>query len=423
MKLLNHSTKFFAGILLLVLALWAIIFYYQMLDEIYDSMDDGLENQKMLVVRNAKLQSEVNLKADFGDGYYTIHPISRQSALKFQDQYRDTLMYMHNENDFEPVRLLESVFRKDQKYYKVKVITSMVEEDDLVEDLFFSLVWLYIGLIVTILLLNNFLLRKIWDPFYKLLNRLRNFKIEKDHFIRLEKTNIEEFQYLNQHISDLIDKSVKTYQSQKQFIENASHELQTPLAISLNKLELLLEKSSLQQKDAAQLISVIENLERLSRLNNSLLLLSKIENNQFTEMKKISLDELTRSIVENFEDLAAHKNVEISIETEDDLIIEMNQDLLRILLTNLIKNAIIHDNLDKKIKIKINSEEWTIFNSGDKPLNPEIIFTRFRKSNSVANSTGLGLAISKAIAHSYNLQLEYKFQEGHLFRINFQPGK
>ena len=423
MKLLNYTSKYFAWLLFFVLTGWAVIFYFQILDEIYDSMDDGLENQKMLVIRNTREKDSILIKSDFGDGYYTLNPISEKSALRFKDSYRDTLMYMQNEQDYEPVRLLESVFKQNDQYYKVKVITSMVEEDDLIEDLLFSILWLYLGLILSILILNNLILKKVWNPFYKLLENLRNFKIEKDQKIDLEDSKIEEFNTLNEDINDLITKSVRSYQSQKQFIENASHEIQTPIAIAINKLELLLEDNNLEEKQASKLISAIENLERLSRFNQSLLLLAKIENKQFPETQEINLNELTQDILNNFEDLIVHKNARLKVDSKEQLILSINPDLAQILLTNLIKNAIIHNPDSGLIRISIDSKSWRISNPGDESLDQKYLFTRFQKVKDSSRSSGLGLAIAKAIANLYNLDLFYEFQDAHIFKISISEDR
>ncbi|MCC8360409.1 sensor histidine kinase [Salinimicrobium sediminilitoris] len=283
MKLLNYTTTYFAVILVFLLGLWALIFYFEILDEIYDRMDDGLDNQKTLVIRKAKQDSSVLKKNAFKDGNYIITPTTPEFSKGVTDAYRDTLMFMENEEEYEPVRLLESVFQQDGSFYKIKVVTSMVEEDDLRKELFFSLLWLYLGLILTIVLLNSFFQQKAWKPFYKLLRRLEEFSIERNNRIEFEYTKIEEFQLLNERIDRLLKKSVESYKSQKEFIENASHELQTPLAISINKLELMAENTDLPPQQMEELGAVLQSLERLTRLNRSLILLSRIENRQFAE--------------------------------------------------------------------------------------------------------------------------------------------
>ncbi|WP_282017643.1 sensor histidine kinase [Salegentibacter mishustinae] len=420
MKLLNYTTSYFAAILLVLLGIWAVIFYLEMLDEIYDSLDDGLDNQKMLVINRAKSDPEIIQRLNFEDGSYTIKPISNKLAMNFRDSYRDTLMYMQNEKDYEPVRLLETVFKKDDEFYKLKIITSMVEEDDLIEDLLFSLVLLYVGLILSIVLLNNLILKKIWNPFYGLLQQLKNFRLEKDQEINTVSSNIEEFNLLNTRIEQMLEKSVSSYNSQKQFIENAAHELQTPLAISINKLELLVENEDLNDQQIELVASVLNNLEGLTRMNNSLLLLSKIENQQFPDEQEVVFNDLIEELKQDYEDLAAHKSIEISIESTSVLKHTMNRGLAKILLSNLLKNAIVHGQKQSNIEILISENSFRISNSSNQAsLDSDKVFSRFQKNAGSKNSNGIGLAIAKTIAKKYNFQLKYFYTEKHNFQLNF----
>lgn len=180
MKLLNHTTKYFAILLIVLISVWAVIFYVAMLDEVYDSLDDGLENQKEIIIKAVKDNSELLNDTEFGVNNYTIKETDVEERKKVKDSYHDTLMYFQNEEDYEPIRILESVFEQNGKYYKLKLITSMVEEDDQIENLFKYLVGLYLALILSILVLNNFVMKRIWKPFYSLIERLKTFRIEKD---------------------------------------------------------------------------------------------------------------------------------------------------------------------------------------------------------------------------------------------------
>jgi len=419
MKLLNYTTRYFAIILFVLLSIWAVLFYFEMLDEIYDSMDDGLENQKMLVIRRAKKDTSILQKNEFGEGYYTIKNIKTVNIHNIKDSYRDTLMYMDNEEDFEPVRLLESVFQQDGQYYKLKVITSMVEEDDLIEDLLYALLWLYLGLVISIILLNNIVLKKVWNPFYQLIDELKNFNIEKNDNIKVQETSIEEFGLLNKQIQLLLQKSRDSFTGQKQFIENASHELQTPLAISINKLELYIENNDLNENELLQIAPVLNNLERLTRFNKSLLLLSKIENRQFVTEEKVAINQIIENLIEDFSDFANHKEMAFSLESKESLEFYMNRDLAIILFTNLLKNAIVHGKRGTKISIKIAENNIEILNfSEEEALKTEKLFTRLYKISN-KNSNGLGLAISKAIADEYHLKLEYQFIKAHIFKVSF----
>ena len=245
MKLLNHTTKYFALLLIVLISVWAVIFYFAMIDEVYDSLDDGLENQKELIIDAVKIDPSLLQDTEFGVNNYTIKRVAPVSHDINKDSYRDTLMYMQNEDEFEPIRMLESTFVQDDTYYKIKLITSMVEEDDQIENLFTYLVGLYLALVLSIVVLNNLVLKKVWKPFYSLIDKLKGFRIERDEPIQQEPTDIDEFNLLNQSVEKLTKKSRDSYIAQKEFIENAAHELQTPLAIAMNKLELLLEKNEL----------------------------------------------------------------------------------------------------------------------------------------------------------------------------------
>lgn len=419
MKLLNYTTYFFSGILLLLLSLWAVIFYFEMLDEIYDSLDDGLENNKIQIIQRAGQDPSLLEVSDFRDGF-SIKKVKEATVLHRTDNYRDSLMYMQNEKDYEPVRLLETYFEQNGEHYQLKVITSMVEEDDLVKELFFSLLWLYIGLILSIILLNNILHRKIWRPFYKLLSRLGNFDIEKDTSIRTEPTRIEEFNLLNSQVEKLLRKWTNTYKSQKQFIENTSHELQTPLAISINKLELLIEKQELTESQIAELAGVIDNLERLTRFNRSLLLLSKIENQQFPETELVNFNDLLKQIATDFEDMAAHRDMELLISEEYVLKYQMNRDLANILLSNLLKNSLLHGKKGSQVRVEFQKNRLQFMNSGEEALDENVLTSRFQNTGVSSQSTGLGLAISKAIAERFGLKLSYRFRGEHQFILDFK---
>ena len=418
MKLLNYTTLIFSGILFLLLSLWAVLFYFEMLDEIYDSLDDGLENQKMLVIQKVMENPELRGKS-FQENNFRIEEIPRRQALGFTDAYRDTLLFMQNERDYEPARLLESVFEMEGKYYSLMVVTSMVEEDDLVKELFFSLLWLYCGLILSIVLLNSLLHRKIWKPFYKLLSQLGNFSLEKDTPVRTVPSRIVEFQLLNTQIEKLLRRSVDTYNSQKEFIENTSHELQTPLAISINKLELLVENNHFTEPQLEELGSVIDNLERLTRFNRSLLLLSKIGNQQFPELEIINFNQLVRELATEFQDLAEHRNLGLEIKEGPSLQHRMNRDLATILVSNLLKNALLHGTTGSKVEVEFLQDRLQISNSGvDQALDPESLSARFRKTGINNRSNGLGLSIAKAIADRFGLDLSYAYTGKHVFRLD-----
>ncbi len=421
MKLLNYTTRYFALLLFLLISVWAVALYYAMLDEIYDSLDDSLENQKILIVQRITENKQLLVESNFSDGNYSLTRIKAEQYSNFEDTYKDTLMYMQNEDDFEPVRIYTSAIAHDDAYYKMRIITSMVEEDDLIEDLVSYLIGLYMLLITALILLNNVLLKKVWQPFYRLIDQLKTFTLEKGEPIKTDSTKIEEFHLLNQSVERLTQKSRESYVAQKQFIENASHELQTPLAICINKIELFIEKNPLEESQLLDLSIVLDNLGRLTRMNRSLLLLSKIENKQFVDEEDVSFNVLISQLALDFEDIAAHRAISIKIDEGDKpLTFKMNRDLALILVTNLLKNAIVHGNADELIHINIAYDHFSISNqSAHGLLDERQLFNRFKVGGSPGKSTGLGLAIAKAITEKYNLKLHYHFAEKQVFMVNF----
>lgn len=409
MKLIQRTIIFMSVALLAALTAWAFIFYVDMIDEVHDSIDDGLDNSKLLIIHEAESDSTVLHKTNFDEGNYSIRKVPEHQALKHYDSYKDTLMYMENEDDLEPVRLLTTVFEADENhFYELKVISSMVEEDDLIEDLFYSLLWLYVILIVTILAINTLVLKSMWKPFFRFLDQIRGFKLGKNEQVEPVQSKVSEFQYLNEVITEVLASNVRSYQNQKQLIENASHELQTPLAIALNKLQLLAENPELSEEVVQEIFRTIETLQRLTRLNKSLLLLSKIENKQFLQEKPIDLHELLRSVLEDFEDQIGHKELKVSLIGEEKLEIVMNPELARILLTNLVKNAIRHNFKGGSIEIRLSGNQFQISNSGsEKALDLDSLFSRFHKESGDQASTGLGLAIVKSILDVSGYQIQY----------------
>src|SRR5690606_20762499 len=230
MKLLNHTLLYLSASLVFILSIWAVVFYFSMMDEVYDSIDDGLENYKMLIIKKATRDSTLLHKSNFDESNYAIRPIPRELVLRATDDLRATAMYMEYEVESEAVRMLTTYLSTAYgQYYELKIITSMVEGEDLVGDLLHALLWLYVAVIASAFIINNRVLRKIWRPFYQLQHELRGFKLGVDKTFNPPQTKVTEFQDMNETVAELLKANIAVFQQQKQFIENASHELQTPL--------------------------------------------------------------------------------------------------------------------------------------------------------------------------------------------------
>lgn len=425
MKLLNRSLIFLSLSLLPIVTIWAVVFYFNLLREIKSSMDEGLENYKRLIIQNAQIDPTILTKTYFDESFFAVKKISQEEALGMKDQYLDTILFMQDADDqspeSEPVRMLITAFQMNGEFYELKVANSMVEEDDLIQELFYDVIWLYGCLLISIVLIYQVVLRRLWKPFYDLLSQLKGFRLGKSSSLPKISSRTREFHDLNKVVSDLLKHSTEVFEHQKQFIGNASHELQTPLAMMQSKLELFIEKGNLHEGQFEDLAEVLNTLDRMTHLNRTLLLLTKIENAQDLENKQISINQVIKGVLDNLEDLASFKNVKMNLTEKSDLSVEMDASLASIIFSNLLKNAVFYNIPNGSVWIEISEKTLKICNTGEeKSLDSEMLFTRFYKPKNQTEGTGLGLAIVKAISDLYGFDIAYTFENSlHCFQINF----
>lgn len=425
MKLLNKSLLFLSISLIPIVSIWALVFYFNMLAEIKSSMDEGLENYKRIIIQNAQKDPSILTKTYFDESFFTVRKIERQEALNMKDKYLDTILLMQDADDqapeSEPVRMLISAFELNGDYYELKVANSLVEEDDLIQELFYDILWLYGCLLISIVVINQVVLRRLWKPFYDLLAQLRGFRLEKGKIPPKIQSQTREFNDLNSVVEDLLHHTTEAYEQQKQFIGNASHELQTPLAMIQNKLELFIEKGDLKESQYEDLAVVLKSLDRMIRLNRTLLFLTKIENAQGLENKPVSLNEVVEKVMVELEDIASFKEVNLNLNEYDTLSVEMDPELARVIVSNLLRNAIFYNSPQGKVWIEIADGSLKISNTGQKlSLDDQRVFNRFQKQKNQSEGTGLGLAIVKAIADLYGFGITYSFENSlHNFQVNF----
>jgi len=396
-----------------------------MLREIKESVDEGLENYKRQIVYQAVKDSSVLQQFSFDEGFYAIRTISEAEAASFRDVYTDTMLFMQDVDDeapeLEPTRMLTTVFEHNNRFYELQIINSMVEEDDLVKEIFREAIILYLILIICLIIINNVVLKKLWNPFYALLRQLKDYRIGATTTFPHIQTATKEFKDLQSAVNILLQHNTETYEQQKQFIGNASHELQTPLAIVTNKLELLIEKGNLANDQAATIADVMQIIERLVRINKSLLLLSKIENKQFLANKSVDIGQVVHRVVNDLEELTTFKNIAIKVEQQVPLITEMDVSLANVVVGNLLRNAIFHNIEDGEVHILISESNLMISNTGAaQAIAGEKMFLRFHKADNVSNGTGLGLAIVKAVCTLYGFHIQYRYLNNwHTFELRF----
>ena len=269
---------------------------------------------------------------------------------------------------------------------------------------------LFIALLLASLAVNYLVSKKIWSPFYNAVNKAANFDVLSEKPLELPVTNINEFSQLNTVFEQMTRKMRMDYLNLKEYNENSSHEIQTPLAIIRSKLDLLMQNKSLNKESINLIKSVNEATSRITKLNKGLLLISKIENLQFPETKDISLKLLIGESLENYDEIMKLKKIRVETEFEDAGIVNMNEILADVMISNLLSNAVRYNIDEGFILCRLNDQYLSLTNSG-LPLKtaPNFLFDRFRKGTDHPEAVGLGLSIVKRIADHYHMQITYTY--------------
>ena len=421
MKLLSYTYRKLALLLFLLMAVWGVLFYYAIIDEVVDETDDTLENYGEILMESALhdpsiLETEGSLMS-----FYKFTPISEEEGRHYRQVFYDATVYIELEDEDEPVRVMCTAFRMpDGQYYELKLMISILERDDMVEAMLWYLGALFLLFLICTSIGIQLVLKGVFRPLHRLLDWLHCIQPGKEVPPLDNPTKIREFRQLSDAALDMGNRSYKAYEEQKQFIENASHELQTPLAIVRGKVELLAESEGMTEQQMEQLDEIYATLGRAVKLNKSLLLLSRIENGQYTEMEDVSVDEILDELLPDLMDIYEHKQVRlIRTREEQPFIIRCNHSLAQILVSNLVKNSLLHNREGGELQVLTTPTSLVIKNTGDVPLDGEKLFRRFYHGmDGKKDSTGLGLAIARSIALSSLLKLTYEWQNGmHAFRL------
>jgi signal transduction histidine kinase len=418
--LLTKTLRWYVIFAAIILLVTAPIFYFVTQKLYIDEANETLKLHKKEFVRYHLPTLKIDSIKEWNRYNRDEKILPRKMKLK-KDKLSTRFYHDELSHEHEPYRVIISPITIEGQPFVFMARINLVEREDMMK----SVAYLFLGLITAMLIGLYFITRimsaKLWKPFYVALDHLEKFEVDKSGKTNLSKTDINEFSRLNQAIEDLISKNTSIYNDQKEFIENAAHELQTPLAVIQGKLETLFQQSSLTQSQSEILEKLNESVSRLARLNKNLLLLSRIEHDQFSESELISLNELIKKHFEFFSEQAAGKNIQIKTVADHPVSVKSNPALTEVLLNNLFLNAIRHNYNDGTISIVLTEKTLSISNtSNTPPLPEEKIFDRFSKINPSTQGTGLGLAIAKKIADLNRWKIRYSFLNSlHTFSIEF----
>lgn len=422
MRLFSRIASRLAVALMLLMTLWAALFYFAMVDEIRDEVDDALEDYTSLIITRKLAGQELPSSGDGSNNTFSIRTVDEQYARE-QSRYRyhDELVFIPEKNETEPARVITTIFSDaDGIYYELSVATPSFEKDDLFNAVLMWVVALYVLLLLITLGITMLIFYRNMRPLYILLEWLDSYRPGCKPAPIVNPTSVTEFQRLNVALQRAIDSSEELLERQVQFIGNASHELQTPLAIIGNRVEWLLEDSSLSDEQAMELYKINKTLSRAVRLNKTLLLLTKIDNNQFIETSQVDIAAIVTESVESLSEIYASRNISVEVDLPEHYMVQINESLAAILISNLIKNIFVHSQPGVKARVAIEEGKLIAENEGMQELDGEHIFDRFYQASQREGSTGLGLALVAAICRNNNLVLKYSFVAGcHRFEVDF----
>lgn len=409
--------------LIVVLTVWAGFFYMAVVEEVNDEVDDTLEDYSEGLIIRALSGEDMPTASNGSNNQYYLYEVSESYAASHpQITYRDEMVFITEKSETEPARVLITIFRtEDERYMELVVYTPTIEKLDLLRAILGWIIFLYVLLLLIILSINIWVFRKNMKPLYVLLKWLDSSQLGKKNEPLENTTKITEFRKLNAATMAFAERGEKLFEQQKTFIGNASHEMQTPLAICRNRLEMLMEDETLTEHQLNELIKTHQTLENLTRMNRSLLLLCKIENGQFADTRSVCLNDILAHYLDDYKEVYAYRNITVTVTTDSSFCVEMNDSLVSVLVTNLLKNSFVHNIDGGFIYIKITANTFEISNTGEKPLDRERIFERFYQGQKKGGSTGLGLALVDSICKANHLTIDYTYVENrHIFTISKQ---
>jgi two-component system sensor histidine kinase ArlS len=419
-NLLTKTLRWYIIFAVIILLVTAPIFYFVTQRLYIDEANETLRLHKKEFVR----YHLPTIKLDSIDGWNRHNrdeKILPGRSKHKRDKFSTVFHYDKLSHENEPYRVITSPIEIEGKPFIYTSKINLVEREDMMK----SVAYIFLGLISAMLIGLYFITKimsvRLWKPFYNALDHLEKFEVDKTTKTNLSETNINEFSRLNHAIEGLIQKNTSIYHTQKEFIENAAHELQTPLAVIQGKLEALFQQSNLSQNQSEVLEKLNESVSRLARLNKNLLLLSRIEHDQFSTSEVVSINELLKKHFEFFAEQAAAKNIQITLNDSSAVSVSTNPVLVEVLLNNLLLNAIRHNVANGTIVVDLSKKNIAVSNSGLAiPLPQEKIFDRFSKINPSTQGSGLGLAIIKKIADVNRWTIRYFFKNNlHTFLIEF----
>ena len=391
----------------------SVFMYYAVRVILAEDLSSRLYQMQNDFIENLNEYNDINL---LKSKHVLIYKTDRDNISSFSD----TVLI---ENDqyvlYRKIRFYHSF---NNSNYKIEILQSQAQTDLLIWRIVILNVALAMSFFLIIFFLNHLSVKRGLRIFYKTVSKLENYNIGKPELIFFENSEIDELNKLTDVFKKMTLKISNDYKEQKEYTENVSHEIQTPLAIISAKADELLQSENLKKTELEQLEIIMNTTTRLAKINQALILLTKIDNRFYTNEESIPLLKLINEKLNFFKDLLSEKKVKVKLDIDSAYTLLMNSYLADTLFLNLIKNAIMHNIVNGEIIIKLDSSTLSIINTGQKLNIAGDIFKRFIRSEN-KDSLGIGLSIVKKICGYYSIPISYTFNKDHEFKLILKDGK
>lgn len=419
MKLINKLTIWYLTITTLVLLVSGFIVFYSVQSEIETEVTRRLKRD----INDAAELLKNGIPIDSIKGKQTEVKLLAYDAPTIPLQIVDSMgLFSLPSRAVDRKFSVASSYKIQGKHYYISAYNFIAEPDEILEGILASLGLTLAFLLVFVTIASWQMSKQILSNFNHTLKIIQGFNLKQKHHIKLADTRTHEFKELNKFLEKMTSKALDDYRSLKEFSENASHELQTPLAIIRGKLELLLD-TNIDERQASLIEGIQDATQRLSSVNQSLILLTRLENQEYHINHKINFSEVVENALASFNELIEMKSLVLTKEIQPAVMINLNAVLADILFTNLLSNAIRHNHPNGSIAVTLSSSGLVVKNTGTPPqIHTTELFKRFKKDKQSAESTGLGLAIVKQICELSGFSVNYQFFEAHhVLEIVFLP--
>jgi len=408
MRLLTKTTLYFLLAMMVLLTIAGFLLFGQFNKQLNERADKELMYEELQWVNYLEASTFNGSRFLLQTPELLIYPTDK--AVTQFPQLSTT--YSNKSNAQIPFRELNDVVNINGTGYQIVIRKSQEQKLALVTNIITIVLLVFVGLLIAILIFNWIISKRLWKPFQNSLSKIRNMGLPQVATVHFEQTGTKEFTELNASLNTMVTKIHSDYETMKQFTEDAAHEMQTPLAVAQTKLELLLQDSNLTSPQTEAIVQATTALNRLSKLNQSLLLLAKIENQQYEATGKINLVEIAQKYLRLFDEIIKEKKLSLETNFSESFEVKLHPFLADSLVSNLIGNAIKYNVDGGRLIIKNDLNKFWIDNtSAAGAINPQMLFKRFGSlSQTKNNSTGLGLAIVKRIADTHQLSISYRFE-------------